>query len=489
MAMDEKTRELMGQLKGRLVNTADGQITEIIKEARDEALAEAKAIIKGIMVQTILEDALRELEGVGGIVAPARETIALAAATGVAPANERPSLTAQARTSTTLRQDSGELSRAAQDVAENNDQIREEIEAIRRKIAENERLLSQVKASPTKTEEGPEPPVEPVLSPALSVVKGEAEGPVLSPALSVVEGEAEGDEVSAPRKEGEEGYGYYVYGVVGGDSSQPVEGLPEKGIDPVHPVYALQPSAISHRLSAISAIVSRVSLQEFGQEELETNLDDIRWLEAKVRSHQGVLETVMANHTLVPMRFCTIYRSESRVQEMLGQHYDDFVEALAQLEGKQEWGVKAYCDGKTLAQRVGEVSDRVKELRAEVEQKSSGAAYFLKKKMDETIAEEVQRISDEYAQRSHDRLSRQAEEAVVNPLQNKEITGRKEEMILNGAYLVLEEQLPVFRAELENLEEEYDGLGFDYEMTGPWPPYNFVTISFEEGVTDESVGG
>ena len=428
--MDEKTSRLMSQLKDRMIEVSDGQITEIIREARDEALAEAKAIIKGTMVQSILERALGELEGAGSTSVLAGEKV---------PADKISLPTAQARASAT----------------ESEEQIRQEIEAIRRKIAENERFLSQVKASPVETEEVQEPPAE---------------------------------EVGTLRK-GKKGHGYYVYGIVGGDGSQLIERLPEEGIDSSHPIYALQPSAIGHQPSAISAIVSRVSLQEFGQEALEANLNDIKWLEAKVRAHQGVLEAVLASHTLVPMRFCTIYRSESRVQEMLSQHCDDFVEALTRLEGKQEWGVKIYCDGETLTHRVGEVSDRVKELKAEMEQKSSGAAYFLKKKMGEAIAEEMERVSDEYAQRSHDRLSGHAEEDIINPLQSKELTGRKDAMILNGAYLVAEEQLVAFRAELESLGEEYSDLGFSYEMTGPWPPYNFMTISFEEGVTDESVGG
>jgi len=158
---------------------------------------------------------------------------------------------------------------------------------------------------------------------------------------------------------------------------------------------------------------------------------------------------------------------------------------LARLEGKQEWGVKVYCDGETLAQRVGESSDRVRELKAEMDEKSSGAAYFLKKKLEETVAEEVERVGDEYAQRSHDRLSSHAEETVVNSLQSMEITDRKEAMIMNGAYLVAEERLTAFRAELKSLEEECGDLGFSYEMTGPWPPYNFVSTGFEEGVADE----
>jgi hypothetical protein len=409
MAMDEMTSQLRRKLEDSLAELSNEQIAALIQEARDEALAEAKAIIKGTMVQSILERALDELEG-------------------------------------------GEKSKAQSPVSEPDEQILQEIEAIRRKITENEKLLSQVKASPTETEEMQEPPAE---------------------------------EGSVPR-EGEKGYGYYVYGIVGSDGSQPTEGLPEEGIDSSYPVYALP-------YQAIQAVVSEVSLQEFGQEELESNLNDIKWVEAKVLAHQRVLEAVLASRTLIPMRFCTIYQSESRVQEMLAQHYDDFVETLAHLEGKQEWGVKVYCDGKTLAKRVRETSDRVKELKAEMEQKSSGAAYFFKKKVDEAISEEVERVSDEQAQHSHDRLSGHAEEAVINPLQSKDLTGREEAMVLNGAYLVPEERLAAFRTELESLAEEYSDLGFSYEMTGPWPPYNFVStctepsrsIGLEERVADE----
>jgi hypothetical protein len=405
--MDEMTGRLRCKLEHSLGELSDEQIAALIKEARDEALAEAKAIIKRTIVQAILERALGELESVGSSAVPA---------------------------------------------GEEKEQIQREIEAIRRKIAENERLLSQFTESPLEAEEVQEPP-----------------------------------------REKEKGYGYYIYAIVPSDEGAPIEGLPQEGIDPAFPVYALQPSAIRHQPSAINAIVSEVSLQEFGQEELEANLNDIKWVEAKVLAHQRVLEAVLAYHTLVPMRFCTIYRSESRVHEMLAQHYDDFVETLARLEGKQEWGVKVYCDAKTLAQKVAEISDKVKELQAEMGQKSSGAAYFLKKKVDEAIAEEIERTSDEYAQRSHDRLSSHAEEAVINPLQSKELTGRTEAMILNGAYLVAEEQLAAFRTELESLVEEHDDLGFTYEMTGPWPPYNFAptctepsrSIDLEENTADE----
>jgi hypothetical protein len=470
MAIDEKTIALIRQLQDGLFDVSEDQVAQMVREARNEALAEAKTILKWLMVQAILEQA-----------------------TGAPPLAE--AVPAKASRPTPLRSGVLRLSGSGVDTpvlseaegppeprAEDAEQIRQEIEAIRQKIAENERFVSRGKASSAKGEAAP--------------AAGEGEVPAPLPAAGTLLD-------APPAEEGEVGCAYYVYGVVGGDGGQPLEGLPGEGIDPAYPVYALpcsHPAATASEAvlrrtgrstdQTIQAIVSQVSLRDFGQERLEENLDDMRWLEAKVRSHQDTLDTVVASHTLIPLRFCTLYRTEERIQEMLEQHHADFVQALTRLEGKREWGVKVYCDNKILTQRAGQVSDRVKEIEAEMAAKSSGAAYFMKKKLEETIAAEVERISDEFAQRSHDRLSGCAAEAIISPLQSKELTGRQEAMVLNGAYLVAEDQLAAFRAELASLQDEYGALGVSYEMTGPWPAYSFAAIDLtasEANRVEESV--
>jgi hypothetical protein len=447
MALDEKTIALVCQLQDGLFDLSEDRVAQMVREARDEALAEAKTILKWLMVQTILKQATGTREDThNGSTLTAGETDGLAIRVDDLLANEAPS-------SSTPAQERG---------AENREQIEQEIEAIRQRIAANERILSQTRAFPAEGEAAPAPSLD--------------------------------DPPGTSAEETETGCAYYVYGIVRSDGSQPLEGLPAEGICPACPVYALPypypattaSEAVLHSADqTIQAIVSRVSLRDFGPERLDENLDDMRWLEARVRAHQGILDAVAASRTLIPMRFCTIYRSEERVRKMLEQHHAGFVKALARLDGKREWGVKVYCDSQVLAQKVGLVSDRAKKLEAEIAARSSGAAYFLRKKLDETITEEAEHVRDEFAQRSHDRLAVHAAEAVINPLLAKELTGRKEPLVLNGAYLVAEEQLAAFRAELTALQDECGNLGFSYEMTGAWPPYNFVGISFEEHVADE----
>jgi hypothetical protein len=388
MVQNEALVALVRQLQDGLFCVSEEQAAQMIREARAEALAEAKTILKWLMVQAIVEQATSAREDSRSKNAPVASTpLADEAPPPVIPARQCP--------------------------VEDEEQIRQEIETIRQKIAENERILGGTKASPAESE-------------------------ATAPSLD--------DSPGTPAEEDEAGCAYYVYGVVGSDGDRPLAGL-----------------------------------RDFGPERLEKNLDDMRWLETKARVHQDILDRVAAGQTLIPMRFCTLYHSEAHIQAMLEQHRAAFVQTLARLAGKREWGIKVYCDSQTLAREVGQVSDRLKTLEAEIAAKSSGAAYFMRKKLEETTAEEVEHFCDEAAQHSHERLAGHAAEAIVNPLRAKELTGRPEPMILNGAYLVAEEQLAAFRAEVAALQDEYGSLGLAYELSGPWPSYNFV----EERVADE----
>jgi gas vesicle protein GvpL/GvpF len=46
-------------------------------------------------------------------------------------------------------------------------------------------------------------------------------------------------------------------------------------------------------------------------------------------------------------------------------------------------------------------------------------------------------------------------------------------MLLNGAYLVPDGD-ERFAAEVARLAEEHADAGITFELTGPWPPYNFA---------------
>jgi hypothetical protein len=74
----------------------------------------------------------------------------------------------------------------------------------------------------------------------------------------------------------------------------------------------------------------------------------------------------------------------------------------------------------------------------------------------------------------HGELARAAVAADRLPPQRRELSGRTEEMLLNGVYLVDDEDLPRFLALVDALAHEHEHRGLEVEPTGPWPAYNFV---------------
>jgi hypothetical protein len=58
--------------------------------------------------------------------------------------------------------------------------------------------------------------------------------------------------------------------------------------------------------------------------------------------------------------------------------------------------------------------------------------------------------------------------------QSAELSGHSGEMVLNGAYLVDDERLDGFRSVVEELGRAYADSGLAFELTGPWPAYNFA---------------
>lgn len=60
--MNEQISSLIDQLKDRIVLASADDIDQIVKEARAEALAEAKTILKERLMRSILEKAIDDVE-------------------------------------------------------------------------------------------------------------------------------------------------------------------------------------------------------------------------------------------------------------------------------------------------------------------------------------------------------------------------------------------------------------------------------------------
>jgi Gas vesicle synthesis protein GvpL/GvpF len=236
----------------------------------------------------------------------------------------------------------------------------------------------------------------------------------------------------------------YVYGVVSGGAQPEGTGV---GSRPVEIVAE----------GDVAALVSAVPAGEFGEASLRERLEDRAWLERTAREHEDALERTLASSTVIPFRLCTVYESRDGLRGFLSAHGPALADLLRRLDGRVELGVKAYFA----------------KAPAETGEPQSGRDYLLRRQREREAAEEAARFKVECAQASHERLADAAEDARANPPQPPELSGRTDEMLLNGAYLVRRDDGRLADAVAE-LESRYGSHGVTYEVTGPWPPYNFV---------------
>jgi hypothetical protein len=247
-----------------------------------------------------------------------------------------------------------------------------------------------------------------------------------------------------------------------------------RGVASGDPIYALP-------CGDLEAIVSRVPLAELGEAALEANLRDPVWLERVVRAHQDALDGLLPHGPIVPLRLATICSGELKVAELVAERAGALRASLAWLAGRAELGVKLFVHEAALAERVAEASPAVRTLRDEIGAKPAGAAYMLRRKLDKLAAAEVLRLSDACAAACHACLAELAVAQVRSPLRDR-APGSAELMLLNAAYLVDDERRAAFVGELERLRAEYGPLGFRFELSGPWPAYNFLDPAPREDV-------
>jgi len=224
------------------------------------------------------------------------------------------------------------------------------------------------------------------------------------------------------------------------------------------------------------AIVSKVSATEFSEDGLKKKLADMGWVEKNVRQHELIVEEIMKETPVLPLKFATVFQTEKNVVNLLKKHGAEFKKIIANLANKEEWGLKIYCDLEKLKETLEEKDEMIREKGQEIASAGKGKAYFLKKKRDEFIKNMISRKISEYTQNSFERLRKISFEAKISKILPKEITEKKEDMVLNSAFLINKKRVKEFKSSIEHLKTKYSEEGLNLDHSGPWPPYNFCSI-------------
>jgi hypothetical protein len=206
----------------------------------------------------------------------------------------------------------------------------------------------------------------------------------------------------------------------------------------------------------LAALVTAVPADRFTGAALQERLEDLDELEALARGHAAVLEAALRSGDLVPLQMCTIYRSPDTVRHMLATEAERLEGALARLHRKAEWGVKAFARPVAAAPAAAP---------------ASGTEYLLRRRAERRDAEQAGDALAAALAGVHSRLAESACAAVLARPQDRRLSGRDAEMVLNASYLIERERAEDFAGLVASL----GGDGFELELTGPWPAYHFVT--------------
>jgi hypothetical protein len=264
----------------------------------------------------------------------------------------------------------------------------------------------------------------------------------------------------APAESAEPGELLWAYCVLRAADPIPPE---LEGVDPAHAPERVE-------AASLAVIVSRVPRAQFGEEPLRRNLNDLGWLERVARAHETVLDRVLAAGAIVPLRLCTLYESEDSARQMLEREREALLAALDALAGRQEWGVKVLVDPDKLMAHARDRSEQPDE----PPDLTGGGAYMLRRRAERRAREVADSLAAELAGQVHARLEDWAIDAVTRPPQNRDLSGHEGDMVLNAAYLVEADRVGELRELVAELERHHRELGAHVELTGPWPPYNFV---------------
>lgn len=243
------------------------------------------------------------------------------------------------------------------------------------------------------------------------------------------------------------GMAYYVYGVI---ENVPVSSI--CGIDKRHHVFTIP-------FNGIAAIVSHVSLDEFGEEPLKENLKSLEWVKEKVLGHERVVEEVMRLCTIIPMKFCIIFNNAKRVLGTLEENYNSFTGLLKTYFNKYEWGLKVYCGPMEEAPISA----------------ASGREYITLKKRERDMALEHERRVNVSVREIFRKVRGLAEDVRINRVAPREfLPERDKTQVLNASLLVENANTEELSRVVENLGGMYKKDGLLLELAGPMAVYSFV---------------
>jgi hypothetical protein len=188
-------------------------------------------------------------------------------------------------------------------------------------------------------------------------------------------------------------------------------------------------------------------------------------------AHEHVIESVMQGHTIIPMSFGTVFRTEDDIKEVLKSIYVSLKDVLKQMSGKLEFGLKVTWDRERIIEELKRDHEDIHRFHHEITRKHLQSTYLARMQLGRMIDKALAERAADYVREIYEGLRG----VCVASRDNKPIGDK---MIMNAAVLITKQREVEFDEAVNKIAHRFgDRLKFKY--TGPWPPYNFVNIRLQ----------
>lgn len=231
-------------------------------------------------------------------------------------------------------------------------------------------------------------------------------------------------------------------------------------------------SAIRHH--DLAALVSRAPVRAYKSMKREEIIPCLV-------AHQAVIEKVMEDCTVVPVKFGTTARDAAEVRRILEKGHPQLKSTLEAMEGKIELDlVVQWKDLTSVFRQIGEEPE-IRRQRAPIVARPPQETTEERIRFGQMVKARLDQMREERAAEIVEALKPLAEDLCPHALLD-------DRMILNTAFLVDRTREGEVGETLERLNSRY-GDTIDFRWVGPLPPYSFATAEvrrFEFGEIDRA---
>lgn len=214
----------------------------------------------------------------------------------------------------------------------------------------------------------------------------------------------------------------------------------------------------------VAAVVSASPFVVYDSLEKERTIKDLV-------THQFVIEQVMRQWTIVPVKFGTMVENEDEVRIFLEHGHDLLSAELSKMEEKIEMDVVARWNLSSILAALPRRNPQVLDKQKEIALKGGQASIEDKIALGKAIEQALQSEKTRYQQ------------AILQTLKQGSVDVRQhtvasDDMIFNAGFLVDKQKEEVFSEAINVLDRDFED-AVNFRVVGPLPVYSFSTILLE----------